>query len=618
MEDMQPKKTSNMVVAVADFITIRDLLKDSNQYFKNRIELKSNTSTYEDYDHLEYLSERCTNVQRLINDFIENANDAKPQTDIGESEENTSYLDMSMRKYENFELTQQNECSNRNEYVDVTGKASKDCNDDDNIYDNYIVERNDKGTTVHAVQVLDIDDKQDCPFIGLPAAHLTIMHSPKVGWLTMHLRRKRFIHHFSINFKRKYYTGLVSKHNPDYDYYEWWILMYAGGTSDLKPTICLPLNQFEACADNAKITTTTTVKTNEKQPNENKRNPCKFELKEKSTKKDAKSYCFIAETPEHCEHWTNLLKQLSNGLPYIENSFTATAQIRRLPMPPLNAKNTDNDRLTADIDTVDTTMHRAQSNNRIEDKIDTCNYSEGVYEEPEEYYKNVPTSTCKIPMLPMKKVPIQSQTSLTQIQMDVISSIYDTPKKPVRITDDTKQHYDLIIVQNGSENESKSTTVDAMHECNRLKIDNEIRNKLSTQLKEQSQKYLSSSGRRTSDDDDMTRNSTTTDGTPNKYQLSTMRKWLFSNHLAKLRQSTNPTNFMRKSSGCTIDTAEKTQPKLNQRHKTSAVSTSTDTQKRAFSIQPKGKVHMIINQLEANGQLTLLTSSNKCSTPMSA
>lgn len=113
--------------------------------------MKSNTSTYEDYDHLEYLTERCTDVLRLINDIIDNSNE-KPHTDrksdIGESEENTSYLDMSMRKYENYELTQTNECSNRNEYVDVTGKSSKDCNDDENIYDNYIVERNDKDAPV--------------------------------------------------------------------------------------------------------------------------------------------------------------------------------------------------------------------------------------------------------------------------------------------------------------------------------------------------------------------------------------------------------------------------------------------------------------------------------------
>lgn len=454
----------------------------------------------------------------------------------------------------------------------------------------------------------DIDGKRDCPFIGLPAAHLTIMHSPKVGWLTMHLRHKRFIRHFSINFKRKYYTGLVSKENQENHYHEWWLLMYAGGTSDLKPTICIPINRFEACTDNAKVTVT---KSNEKQTTETKRNPCKFELKEKGDKKDGKFYCFVAESPEHCQHWTNLLRQLGMGVPYIENAFTTIAQIRKLPMVPLNSKNADNDRLTGDIDTVDTSKVGSHSNDERTSNIEICNYSEGVYEEPEEYYKNVSTSISKTPILPTKKVP---QTTLTQVQMDVISSIYDTPKKPVRKTDDTKQHYDLIFVQNSNE------SIDAAHESNRLKIDSEIRDKLSTQLKEQSQKYLSSSGRRTSDEE-MTRNSTTTttnDGTPNKYQLSTMRKWFFSNHLAKLRQSTNPTNFMRKSSGSTTDTTEIAQPKLNQQHKINAVSTSTDTQKRAFSIQPKGKVHMIINQLEANGQLTLLTSSNKCSTIMSA
>ncbi|XP_055310568.1 uncharacterized protein LOC129573682 [Sitodiplosis mosellana] len=654
MDDMQSKTTSSVDATIADFITIRDLLKDSNRYFQNRIETKINTTTYEDFDNLEYLYERTTDVLRLINEIIDKSK-KEPLTsttfehttnNIGELEENTSYLDMSVRKYESYELKKSIGNSNRNDYVDVSSKASKECNDDDNIYDNYMVERNGKCPTVNdtaavtSIQNLDtsskndVGSKKDCPFNGLPAAHLLIMHSPKVGWLTMHLRCKRFIRHFNMNFKRKYYTGLVSK-QTNTDYYEWWLLMYAGGTTDLKPTVCLPLNQFVACADQPRAT-----KNDDKRPDECKRNPCKFELDEKNKKKDAKSYCFVAETPEHCEHWINLLKQLSIGLPHIESTFTATAQIRKLPKPPLNLKNTDIDRLTGDIDTVDTTAtSSARSNIERDHSVDICNYSEGVYEEPEEYYKNVPTTpktitmttstttttaTSKGPKLPVKKS--LSQSIASTIRIDDISSIYDTPKKPVHKTDDAK-HYDLVSVQKENCNETKAAE-DSTQDSNRLKIDDEIRSKLSTQLKEQSQKYFS--GRRTNDEE-MVRD-TTTDAASNKYQLSAMRKWLFSNHLAKLRQSTNPTNFMRKSSGSsTTDTTTEIQHQQQQQQqsdnqqlsKTSAIAPSSDVLKRSFSVQPKGtKVHMIINQLEANGQLTLLsgggTSPTKCSAPMSA
>lgn len=579
---------------------------------------------------MEYLYERNTDVLRLINEIIEKSKkEAVNTVNIGELAENTSYLDMSIRKYESYELKKSAGNLNRNDYVDVSSKLSNECNDDDNIYDNFMVERNGKcppiqeTTTIQYIETSSKSDvsvgKKDCPFNGLPAAHLVIMHSPKVGWLTMHLRRKRFIRHFSMNFKRKYYTGLLSK-QTDKDYHEWWLLMYAGGTTDLKPTVCLPLNQFEACADQSKA-----IKTDDKDQNDGKRNPCKFELNGKSKKKDAKSYCFVAETPEHCEHWLNLVKQSSLGLPYIESTFTTTAQIRKLPMPPLNMKNSDIDRLNGDIDTVDTTVISSARDHTV----DICNYSEGVYEEPEEYYTNVSTGTAtkasKLPKLPVKK--ILSQSTASTIRIDDISSIYDTPKKPVRKFDDAK-HYDLISGHTENCNESNTIADSTMQESNRLKIDDEIRSKLSTQLKEQSQKYLTS-GRRTNDEE-MVRDSTVVDGTPNKYQISAMRKWLFSNHLAKLRQSTNSTNFMRKSSGSNT-TETTTQVNTNQQqpsdqplNKTNAIAPSSDALKRSFSVQPKGtKVHMIINQLEANGQLTLLSGGgnstpSKCTALMSA
>lgn len=567
---------------------------------------------------MEYLCERSRQALRLTSEVIQKSSDAAEVLDIDDLDENASYLDMSMRKFENYNVSEATGSLNRNDYVDVIGKSTNNCNYDDNIYDNYSVERNGKNASVKT-QMPDPNvrnEKCDCPFNGLPAAHLTIMHSPKVGWLTMHLRRKRFIRNFGVNFKRKYYMGLVSR-ETDRHYYEWWLLMYAGGTSDLKPTLCLQLNQFEVIGEYSKI-----IKPNEKPPSDDKRIQCKFELNEKHIKKDAKTYCFVAETPEHCEHWINLLKQMSAGLPYVETIFTTTAQIRKLPLLPSNAKAiVDHNRMNENIDTVDMLGGVSGGMSTIANNHngDVTNYSEGVYEEPEEYYKNVPASMNKAPTLPKKKL---SQSNAMNVQTNEISSIYDTPKKPIRKSNETK-HYDVVSVQRDTNNDIiekdsaiETNTIDSTLENRTIKIDDKIRCQLSTQLKEQSQKYLSNSnsnaGQKTSNEEMPKATSTATvEGIANKYQLSTVRKWFFSNHLSKLRQSTNPTSFMRRSSGTLADTAIPPQPQPNQRHKTNAIASSGDVQKRAFSVQPKGnKVHMIINQLEANGH-KLITVSPK-------
>lgn len=567
----------------------------------------SGTYTHIDGDNLKRLFERSTNMLTLINTIIYEASrethDIKWVCVKKECDTATSYLDMSVRNYGNYELNNKSNTSNRNEYVDVIGKPVKDFDDDDNIYDNYIVERNDNGTTANEMvhdkctensTKKDTRGKHECPFNGLPAAHLTIMHSPKVGWLTMHLRGKRFTRHFGVHFKRKYYTGLVMKQLEN-DYCEWWLLMYAGGTSDLKPTVCLQLNQFEVCADAVKD-----VAGEKSEENANKRNPCKFELNEKikETKKDPKSYCFVAETSEHCDHWVSLLKQLSIGLPYIEMTFLTTAQIRKLPMLPLNVKNVDCEHKMDNRDTVD-----RQIVTGMQFTSDLCNYSEGVYEEPEDYYKNVPVSAKKTPILPVKKVP---QSPNATIQVDNILSIYDTPKKPIRKTHED-EHFEVV-----STPKNRCTFIKS--EDNGVKCDNDIRSKLTTQLKEQTQKY---SFDQKSNDVEINGDtaSTISESANSKYQLSSMRKWLFSNHFSKLRQSSNSTHF----GGVPCDesiTKDTSQAELNQNHEFNEVLPSTDTNKRTFSVQPKGnKVHQIINQLEANGQLTLLsggTSTNKC------
>lgn len=580
------------------------MISDSSQYLQSRIGLKSDDGTYTDYDILKSLHDRSTNMLSAINNIIHENRKIEfgcLQNEI-DTTEKTSYLNMSLRNYGNYELATNTETLSRTEYVDVTGKTSTEFNEDDNIYDNYIVERKVNGTTAEAMTSTQNSDsptrrdfgaKHECPFTGLPAAHLTIMHSPKCGWLTMHLRGKRFIRNFSVNFKRKYYTGLVTKQTKN-NYCEWWLLMYAGGTCDLKPTVCIQLNQFEVHADHLKDREESN--NDNKQESENKRNPCKFELNEKTKRKNSKSYCFVAETFEHCEHWVSLLKQLCLGLPYIESTFITTAQIRKLPMLPLNAKNCDIDCRAVSVDTKFVPNSISVS--------DVCNHSEGVYEEPEDYYKNVQISTTKTPALPMKQL---SQPTASTIRMEDISLIYDTP---TRKTHDLR-HYDSI--QKSYSNETRLEHLE--HESNCMKIDDGIFPKQSTHSEEPPKNY-SSSVRKTVERE-TAGTSMNTEMPTSKSQLSAVRKWLFSNHFSKLRHSANSSQFV------PIEESPMKVPspsvQLNQPHETNAIEFSSDVHKRTFNVQPKGnKVHQIINQLEANGQLTLLSggsSTNKCSVP---
>lgn len=495
-------------------------------------------------------------------------------TERNEIDETTSYLDMHMRKYENYELVKTKD--GLNEYVDIVGKRSEIGIDDDNIYDNYLVENRKSKESMKMKSVSEIyekrstDEKYECPFKGLPAAHLTIVQSPKIGWLVMHLRRRRSVRNFSLTFKRKYYAGLVMENKEiDEEPYNWWLLLYSGGKTELKPTLSLHLNQFNVLYDH------THTASSDQQQNKIQ---CKFEMNEKSSKKDAKSYCFLAETPEHCEQWIDLLRQLSNGQRYIENVITATAQIRKLPMLPINTSLLLNENFAQDIDTVDTNNDKSNAN--------AFNHSEGVYEEPEEYYKNVPAKKNNFPNLPVKKI---SQSAASTLRMDDCLSIYDTPKPSIRTIDDDKCFNNI----GKAAHDDDMSTLD----LNRLKID-EVRTKLRTQLKDQTQKYLSSTS---SQNQTIAHNSVAETSTNNKYQLNIVRKWLFTNHLAKIRHSTNPTNTTRKSSVNEID-SDAVETLQNQQHKQN--SSNTEIQQRAIYSQPKGnKVHMIINQLETKLKL---------------
>lgn len=538
---------------------------------------------------LEKIAAKLNMLHALPSCSMDDPLQANTNINSPEMSENTSYLDMNVRAYESYEKSK--DTLNPNEYVDIVAKTMPSI-DDDNIYDNYVVEQNSDGNEKGVLVPVDAIkiDRKICPFNGLPAAHLTIVQSPKTGWLTMHLRRRRISRNFSLHFKRRYYAGLVMEPNEaDVEPYNWWLLMYAGGMSDLKPTVCLPLNQFTVSSNH--------IHDNNLKQQKIYRLQSKFEMNEKTTRKDGKSLCLLAETPEHCEQWIDLIRQLSAGKRYIENVITATAQIRKLPMLPIAASMKFNDTSMQETDTVDT----AKCDNRMDGANTDFNNSDGVYEEPEDYYKNVKVIKSHMPNVPVKKT---SQSTVSTLRMDEAAGIYDTPKSPVRATADHN-------------NAGKSTYADELStlDMNRLRLD-EVRTKLTTQIKERTNKNLSYVCSQTQRSD----NHQSLDSmASNKYQLSIVRR--FTNHLAKMRYSTNPTNLKRKSSNGAADQTVCT-PERTTADKMTTNATVETVQKRTHvnNIQPKGnKVHMIINQLEANGQLTLLnSSSNKCNVLLSS
>lgn len=603
---------------------------DSNKYFEECLE--ENATELENGEYLKRLYEQSVKALRVVEknaasiEKIKSTNEINEESDddSNEQDENTSYLDMSMQKYECYDLNATRMNSNPHEYVDIAGKSTTECKDDDNIYDNYIVEN----SKTAAVQVHS--EKRDCPFGGLPAAHLMIMQSPKVGWLIMHQRRRSgFMHNFSVSFRKKYYAGLVvENHNnrSDNKFCYWWFLLYAGGSSELKPTVCLPLYQFEITCDptnKSKNNRNSKKETNSKTAAPEKdENQCKFELRAKSTRKDSKSYCLTAESPDHCNEWFNLLKQLIDGKPYVETSNVVTAQIRKLPKLPMKAKSAGLDEDDSnDNDTVDMPANGCKLQNKVDEK-EIINYSEGIYEEPEEYYRNVTAKGASKTMKTlnetkslMKKTTRTTTTTDSQspssnastIQIEDISLIYDIPKPNSRNTmaDTQKEH--IFRDENGR----KTIDTDASEsvlESNRIQIDDAVRSKLTFQLKDQSEKFLNNLTTITTtpknDHEKIVRNSVAN----KKHQLSNVRKWLFSNHLAKMRHSTNSTGS-RKSTENMKNDSLRTSSK--QSHKLNAIApmlSETQQKRQIFSVQPKGnKVHMIINQLEANGQLTLLS-----------
>lgn len=587
---------------ILNFVKFR---ADTKSFFES--ELNATTTDNDHIIQMRKLLERCNGISLIIDQRVNVSHDQSH----GDGD-NSSYLDMSIRKPDaedevNAIIDEINELA-RSEYVDVSQQIDQICcaesigmsgdendnndgivtiaddavnenNDDDgsddDIYDNYTVEKksiesthnsNSKSNGNEYVSVTDaaiaVDGKRDCPFGGLPAAHLTIKKAHRIGWLILNYRRRPFLSILNSYLSKKFYVGLlcdtIQSGAPD-----WWMLMYSGMTQ-MKPTICIELRRFQL------VRVASKKRIRERCPDAGV--DIKFELHERlpsDAKKKATPivYQFSATTSDDCDQWCSSLLLLMNNESL--RSICSTTAHRKLPMlPPHECSE----------------MSENAPNGHHQDGH---NCSEGVYEEPEEYYRHIANAstlqpesmpeivcTYDVPKSPAR--PVQT----TEEPSPVVDHSNHIPKNLREMIDsctvDNADDYDKVIV------DSLSSSI-ASHP-NRMKI-NDIRLKLTSHFKEHSLLPVSSTGSRKTSIVDCSADDKT-------QQVSSVRK--FVSQLARMKHKSTKS------------------PKPMKRDKKSnptkvSIATSDASPPVSQTTTKQNKVHMIINQLEANGQLTLLS-----------
>lgn len=225
-----------------------------------------------------------------------------------------------------------------------------------------------------------------CPFSGLPAAHLLIKKSPKIGSL------QRIKDNYIFNQSRmKYYSGLL----------DGWLLMYSN-SCDLKPTICLNLQNYDLC---------NRVEYRKRE---------QFELISNEWKTDKpKKYLLQAASASDYEEWLQAITTASKSS-QIRRRLNSVS--RKLPSPP--------------------PYFESESIPRLSGR------SEGIYEEPSEMFSTqlYPSfqfdNWTQLPLAPA--LPVKSGGSKCKMESNVESVAYDTPKSPPKPTAPDLDHQNKI------------------------------------------------------------------------------------------------------------------------------------------------------------------------------
>lgn len=255
----------------------------------------------------------------------------------------------------------------------ATTSAVKECSND--VLE---IEWNERVDT--EAKVIDFEVNIECPFSGLPAAHLLIKKSPKVGYL-QRIKEKTYIFNQS---RMKFYSGLL----------DGWLLMYSN-SCDLKPTICLNLQNYDLCnSDLFRKREQFQLISNEYKTVDNSRSP--------------KKYLLQAASASDYEDWLQAITEAVKSS-LIRRRVNSVA--RKLPSPPASVEN--------------------DSTPRLSDR------SEGIYEEPSEmlstplYQSFQFDNWTQLPVAP--ELPVKSGTKCKS-ECSAVSVAYDVPNSPPKPT----------------------------------------------------------------------------------------------------------------------------------------------------------------------------------------
>lgn len=415
-------------------------------------------------------------------------------------------------------------------------------------------------------------DTLTCPFSGLPATHLELKKAVITGYL--HKRRTFF------GQVKKYYAGIIDD----------WLLLYAGGKSDLKPTICIALVHCtiqDRTAEIPNVPPTAITPTTTRKPSD----AYELQLIQQLPGGLQKKFHFQVSSKQMLMDWcTAIHSRMTCGLELPTQrprDITFIASNRRLPTPPSDEM-TNLGVMTTHTESVNsvitTTTYSSSSASVVYGNTRLSNRSEDIYEEPSEMlisHYHDPTETSDV-------------FETTSIPPSGNNLNYDIPKSPPKCVDDGLLcHHD----------------VSANHKFS------DVKNKLSSQLKGLPPISLSP-----------TKSTTTTKATCSLSSSSVKEK---SKKGAGESPSPSVKNWflsrLNKSSATkdAQDQVSIVQPSVSEVATQCKIKATSNIRKANGSTTASpmkifendrsvkgGKVNMIIHQLEANGHLPIFSKTH--------
>lgn len=401
---------------------------------------------------------------------------------------------------------------------------------------------------------LALKDENKCPFTGLPAAHLKIMNSTQAGLLTR-IEKKLFFAQ-----SKDFYAGILEK----------WILLYPSKSNDMKPSECF----YPKSCDIEKGENQFSIMTNL-----------------------GKRCHFQAPNPDEFNDWIRNIKNIIEESEKSENNKlreTPTSQLsfRKLPSPPP-------DEVEYALDSRSSSENYYGFNRSSNQTV--INNDETLYEEPKASNRKVETEI-KIepeevkdenpPNLPMKTAKKDSEEAAqecTEKPPSLPAKIgkkekeneihdYDVPKP----TKSINQHHDEVAedVKSLSPSPEPLNTTNETPDKSRTKISEMTAILSSINLVSPEEKRKSSNNPKVKKIPAQDKNETD----KAEKRTSPMKSW-FSKQINKSKK------------------------RLSKREKTPELEEEEDED--AVTSVKGAKVNMIINKLEKNGQLKVLSKSLK-------